>query len=85
MKTTLNLPDDLVREIKIRAAQENRRLQDLVSELLRLGLRQTSQKTARRRLQFPLITGGHPPAPGHGTPEHLAQVLLDEESDAFIR
>ncbi|MCE7869063.1 antitoxin [bacterium CPR1] len=85
MKTTLNLPDELVREIKIRAAKENRKLQDLVAELLRCGLAQTSPRKARRRLEFPLITGGNPPSPGQETPEHLAQVLLDEEADAFIR
>jgi plasmid stability protein len=34
MKTTLDLPDKLMREVKIRAAQDNRKLKDLVAELL---------------------------------------------------
>ncbi|MGE0057227.1 MAG: antitoxin, partial [Dehalococcoidia bacterium] len=38
MKTTLELPDDLMREIKVRAAREDRKLKDLVTELLRKGL-----------------------------------------------
>ena len=38
MKTTLELPDHLMREVKVRAAQEGRKLKDLVAELLRLGL-----------------------------------------------
>ncbi len=34
MKTTLDLPDDLVRRMKIRAVQEGRPLKRLVAELL---------------------------------------------------
>ena len=36
MKTTLELPDDLYQQVKIRAAQQNRRVKDLVSDGLRL-------------------------------------------------
>ncbi len=39
MKTTLELPDDLYQQVKIRAAQQNRRVKDLVSDGLRLLLR----------------------------------------------
>ncbi len=38
MKTTLDLPDDLMREVKIRAAQEGRKLKDLLAEAIRTGL-----------------------------------------------
>ena len=38
MKTTLELPDELMRAIKIRAAQSNRRLKDVVTELLKKGM-----------------------------------------------
>jgi plasmid stability protein len=38
MKTTLDIPDPLMRKIKIRAAGEGRKLKDLVAELLTLGL-----------------------------------------------
>jgi hypothetical protein len=38
MKTTLELPDDLVREIELRAAHEGRVLNDVVAELLATGL-----------------------------------------------
>lgn len=38
MKTTLELPDDLMRSLKIRAAQSDRRLKDIVTELLQRGL-----------------------------------------------
>jgi plasmid stability protein len=38
MKTTLDLPDDLVREVKLRAVLQRRTVKDLVAELLRQGL-----------------------------------------------
>jgi plasmid stability protein len=38
MKTTLDLPDDLVREVKLRALHEGRKLKDAVADLLRKGL-----------------------------------------------
>lgn len=38
MKTTLDLPEDLVREVKLRAVMQGRTLKDLVAEVLRRGL-----------------------------------------------
>ena len=38
MKTTLDLPDDLVKEIKLRAVHEGKKLKDAMAELLRRGL-----------------------------------------------
>jgi hypothetical protein len=84
MKTTLEIPDDLVREIKVRAARENRKLKDLVPELLRRGLAHTREEpTARRRVEFPLFEG-QPAAPGQeATPEVIAQILNDEEASWY--
>jgi plasmid stability protein len=42
VKTTLELPDDLVRRMKIRAVQERRPLKRLVAELLNQGLNASS-------------------------------------------
>lgn len=42
MKTTLELPEDLVKEIKLRAVHEGAKLKDLVAALLRAGLRSAS-------------------------------------------
>jgi plasmid stability protein len=39
MKTTLDLPDELMREIKILAAREGRKMKDIISESLRRDLR----------------------------------------------
>jgi len=38
MKTTLDLPDELVREMKLRAVMQGRTLRDLAAEFLRQGL-----------------------------------------------
>lgn len=44
MKTTVDLPDELVVEIKIEAARQKKKLQELVQELLRAGL--SARRTA---------------------------------------
>ena len=38
MKTTLDLPDDLIREVKLRAVMQGRPLKELVAEILRKGM-----------------------------------------------
>ena len=38
MKTTLDLPNDLVREVKLRALNEGMKLKDFVADLIRRGL-----------------------------------------------
>ncbi len=47
MKTTLEIPDDIYRQAKIRAAHDNRKLKDLVSEGLRLVLGLSPQGASR--------------------------------------
>lgn len=47
MKTTLELPDHLMRAVKIRAAETDRKLKDVVAELIQRGL------------AGPLIEGGN--------------------------
>lgn len=87
MKTTLELPDDLVREIKLRAVQENRRIKDVATEALRRGLSSEQPVPAiRHRVQFPLIHSAHPAPPGQElTPERIKQILEDEDVERFLR
>jgi plasmid stability protein len=50
MKTTIELPDDLVTEVKIEAARRHKKLKELVPELVRAGLRANrTPATARSR------------------------------------
>ena len=81
-KTTLDLPDDLMRAVKIRAAEENRKLKDTIAELLRRGLAQHTEEAppARQRVRLPLVQCAHPARPGEEmTPERVAEVLIEEE------
>jgi len=58
MKTTLDIPDELYRQAKVVAAQENRKMKDLVSEGLRLVLKSTekSRPAHLRRMQKAPVT-----------------------------
>ena len=44
MKTTLDLPDDLMREVKVLAAQSDRKLKDLLAELLQNGMAKSKKR-----------------------------------------
>jgi hypothetical protein len=82
VKTTLDLPDDLVRAVKIRAVEENRKLKDVMADLLRRGLSQKrGAPSVRKRLKLPLIECVHEARPGEEmTPERVAEALLEEEA-----
>lgn len=51
MKTTLELPDDLMRKLRIRAAESDRRLKDVVAEVLERGLDASNETQAPDPLQ----------------------------------
>lgn len=81
MKTTLNIPDDLMREVKMRAVQRNRKLQETIADLLRLGLAcEQGERAPQRRVQLPLI---HclPARPGQElTPDRLAEIVMHQDA-----
>jgi plasmid stability protein len=79
MKTTLDLPDDLMRSIKIRAAEENRRLKDVVADLLRSGLAAPAEPDViRNRVKLPLIHTPQRAQPEDFSPERIAAILEAE-------
>ena len=83
MKTTLELPDDLMREVKLRAVEENRKLKDTIADLLRRGLAQEQAGSSgnSRRVQLPLVKVAHKPRPDEElTPERLAEILIEQEA-----
>ena len=83
MKTTLDLPDDLVRAVKMRAVQQNRKLKDEVADLLRHGLAQKREVSAteRKRIKLPLIECAHEARAGEEmAPNRVDEALLAEEA-----
>jgi plasmid stability protein len=82
MKTTLDLPEEIVREMKIRAVREGRKLRDVAREIIQCGLTQPPPKPANavKKIEFPLIEC-QGPATRQFTPEELANVLLQQEVD----
>lgn len=84
MKTTLDLPDELMRAIKVRAAQQDRKIKDVVAELLRRGLSQAGPGPTVppiRRVELPLVRCAHSAqADREMTPERVAATLRDQEA-----
>lgn len=86
MKTTLDLPDDLVRAIKLRAVNEDKKLKDLMAELLRRGLAAVEEQArVRTRVRFPLIQTTHPATPETElTPERVKELLLALDVEEYL-
>jgi plasmid stability protein len=60
MKTTLDLPDDLMRKVKIRAVHEHKKLKDTIAELLRKGI--AAGNPRRQKIPKPVkLRGGFTP------------------------
>ncbi|HVX84650.1 MAG TPA: antitoxin [Phycisphaerae bacterium] len=87
MKTTIDLPSELVKELKLRAIHEGKKLKDLAADLLRQGLRSTtSRQTLRpprvikdKKTGLPVIVSRPAPPGLDATPERIAEVLLQQE------
>ncbi len=87
MKTTLDLPEDLVREMKLRAVHEGRKLRDVATEIFRRGLAQPSPESAlaprtgviQNRVKLPLIQGAPGTPKFNLTPEDIDRILLAQE------
>ena len=47
MKTTLDLPDGLMREVKIRAIHEDKKLKDAIAEFIRKGMAAGKSRPAK--------------------------------------
>ena len=61
MKTTIDLPDELLIEAKQRAAAERRPLRALFEEGLRLALRKPDRQLRKRQVKLVTVKGGLAP------------------------
>lgn len=87
MKTTLDLPDELVREMKLRALMQGRTLRDLATDFLRQGLGLAAPKPPTElppdspiqinENGFPVFRGGDNAPARHMTVDQLLQLEQD--------
>lgn len=85
MRTTLDLPDPLFRELKARAALRGMKMKELVARLIESGLREpAATEVPRRRSPLPVArraTGCIIPALSNAE----VQAILDDEDAKRIR
>jgi len=89
MKTTFDLPDDLVKELKLRAVRNGRKLKDAAADILRAGLAaQAGLGTEHpavvvkdKKTGLPVIQCRRAVARGQGlTPDRIAEILTAQEA-----
>jgi hypothetical protein len=93
VKTTLDLPDELVKALKLRAVHEGKKLKDAVADALRAGLaarpargRKGRGRPARvvvkrdRKTGLPVIQCRAAPRGRELTPERVAAILAAQEA-----
>ncbi|HRH69327.1 MAG TPA: hypothetical protein PLB89_07465 [Flavobacteriales bacterium] len=80
MKTTIELPDDLLRAMKVRAAKEGRSLKELLTAILRSAMKSSSATTVGKSGggQLPVLRTSKAKAGREMTPERIAEVLWGE-------
>lgn len=84
MKTTLDLPDELMREIKVKAAREDRKLSEVLRELLGVGLSSRTPARRHRRAKLPVLHF-RSPIPGQQlTSEMVADLLLQQDDRGLL-
>lgn len=86
MKTTLDLPDALLKKVKLRALRDRRELKDAIADLLERGLaaaagtppvHQNPVITIDKKTCLPVIKCQRTaPSAQEATPERIAEILL---------
>jgi len=96
MRTTLDIPEDLLRRAKAEAALRGRSLKDFVTEAIRAALRVPADFVAEGELTygdeqvvgedcvFPLIRGPGGPVLRDLTPERVHEILEEEEVERVV-
>ena len=92
MKTTLDLPEDLILALKHRALRDRRKLKETVEQLLRQGLLESSApKASSNRITkdkatgLPVVRCDRPSATAAElTPDQLHEILLNQEVERAL-
>ena len=72
MRTTIDIPDDIYRELKVKAAQEGTTVRTVMLRGVRSELGQAATRPQQKRFQVPVIRSARP-----GT-LHLTNERIDE-------
>ena len=82
MKTTLDLPEELIKELKLRAVHEGKKLKEVATEALQRGLAIPGHENApaHPRHPLPLIECQIIDPTAAPTPERIAAILTDQET-----
>ena len=76
MKTTVELPADVLRQLELRAVREGRRVAELVVELVRIGLKRSAiGNSPRSGKKLPIIDCDPARPENEMTPDRVAEVL----------
>jgi plasmid stability protein len=91
MKTTFDLPEELVRELKLRAVREGRKLKDAAAAVLRAGLAASEVAAAAekpavvgrdRKTGLPVVQCRRAAPRGEEmTPDRVAEILGAQEAE----
>lgn len=92
MKTTIDLPEPLVRQLKLRAVREGRKLKEVAAEVFQAGLRAPDPRSQavpyRQKLDEPIFAceASEASAPGMTVAEllRLEQTALAEEDASRV-
>jgi len=90
MKTTIDLPDELVRRLKLRAVREGRKLKEAAADVLRAGLATQAGERAPepvvvrkdKKTGLPVIQCRRKARRGEDlTPGRVADILIEQETE----
>lgn len=88
MKTTLELPDELLKAVKLRAVHAGRRLEDEVADLIRAGL-EAETMGGKAKVESDETTGLPVIRVRHGAKkgefaERVAEILAEQEAEHVL-
>ncbi len=89
MKTTVELPDDLMKAIKLRALDEGKKLNEIMRDLLLNGLKNNEPKGSSARIGIDELTGlpvilcSKKPKKDL-TPAQLSEILIEQEASYHL-
>ena len=82
MRTTLDIPDELGKRVKLTAIRRGSSMKDLIVTALEHELSGRRQQDGGKTLHFPLVPSGKP-ASYDLKPEEISEILIREEIAAY--